>query len=523
MAVNEVTTKSPASDRDTAESSPVTALTIISHPDLSRIGERALLHEMTQGRTVELSRSTPSFAPPGKVWGRPLDDVYLSRRPLLLRSESNGILIERGESPTQVIIGGEPLDTSSRLSDDACNLGVDIELARRIVLLIHRFHPATEISDERYDLVGDSEAINMIRATIGRIADLDVPVLLRGESGTGKELVAKAIHESGSRRDGPFVAVNLGAVPPSLAAAELFGAVKGAYTGAVSAQKGYFKAANAGTLFLDEVGDCPAEVQTLLLRTIETSEVFPVGSQSTQRVDVRLVAATDSNLEAKAIAGEFKEPLLHRLSAYDIWMAPLRERRDDIGRLMAHFAIQAMQELGKEPPLIPDHTDQPPWIPSGLAAQLTRYLWPGNVRQLRNLVWQLVIDSRDQSQLVSSARVERLLDGAAESASAPVTERASDDKAVRRRPGDISEDELVAAMRGSSWEPAGAARRLGISRPSLYDLVRKSKRLRTAEDIDLEEIERCVEELGGDVDAAAQRLEVSTRGLRRRMRRLGLE
>jgi two-component system nitrogen regulation response regulator GlnG len=503
--------------------SPVTALTIISHPDLSRIGERALLHEVTQGRTGELSRSTPGFAHPGKVWGRPLDDVYLSRRPLLLHSESNGILIERGKSPTQVIIGGEPLDTSCRLSNDACNQGVDIELAKRIVLLVHRIQPSAEISEDMYGLVGESDAIHATRAAIGRIADLDVPVLLRGESGTGKELVARAIHESGSRRDGPFVAVNLGAIPPSLAAAELFGAVKGAYTGAVSAQKGYFKAANGGTLFLDEVGDCPAEVQTLLLRAIETSEVFPVGSQSPQPVDVRLVAATDSNLEAKASAGEFKEPLLHRLSAYDIWMAPLRERRDDIGRLMAHFAIQAMQELGKEPPLTPEHADHPPWIPSGLAAQLTRYLWPGNVRQLRNLVWQLVIDSRDQSQLVSSARVERLLDGASAVDSPPATDGDSTDSRESRRPADINEDELVAAMRESSWEPAAAARRLGISRPSIYDLVRRSNRLRTAEDIELEEIEGCVEELGGDVDAAAERLEVSARGLRRRMRRLGLE
>jgi two-component system nitrogen regulation response regulator GlnG len=205
-------------------------------------------------------------------------------------------------------------------------------------------------------------------------------------------------------------------------------------------------------------------------------------------------------------------------------MPPLRERRDDIGRLIIHFAAEALNDLGEELRLKPKQANGPPWLPASLAAHLTRYLWPGNVRQLRNLIWQLVIDSRGQSQLVSGARVERLLEAAStqESSSRPA-EPARGDRAGRRRPAEITDEELVAALRESRWEPAAAARRLGISRPSLYDLVRGCKHLRTAEDLDPEEIERCVNEYGGNIDAAAEQLEVSPRGLRRRMRRLGFE
>src|SRR5262249_34932398 len=155
--------------------------------------------------------------------------------------------------------------------------------------------------------------------------------------GTGKELVARAIHESGRRRGAVCLSVNMGAIPPSLATSELFGAVRGAYTGAVRDHLGYFQRAHGGTLFLDEIGETPPEVQVMLLRVLEPGEVQRVGSPQTQKVDVRLIAATDADLERALHEGRFRAPLLHRLSGYEIYIPPLRERRDDFGRLLFHF------------------------------------------------------------------------------------------------------------------------------------------------------------------------------------------
>jgi two-component system nitrogen regulation response regulator GlnG len=387
-------------------------------------------------------------------------------------------------------------------------------------LVLHFVEPDGEHSKDSYGLIGESDAIRATRLAVSRVADLDVTVLLRGESGTGKELVARAIHENGPRAGGPLVAVNLSAVTPSLAASELFGAVKGAYTGAVADRKGLFASADGGTLFLDEVGDCPAEVQAMLLRALETSEVCPVGSRRPKKVDVRLIAATDSNLEAKARSGVFKEPLLHRLSTYEIRMSPLRQRRDDVGRLMLHFADEARRSLGEALPKT--DADAPPWIPAELAARFVRYDWPGNVRQLRNLVWQLVIDGRDSEQLRVDERVQRLFDGTAD---ATHEEDRSDNPAPRpakRRPASITEDELVEAMEKSAWNVTDAALDLGISRASLYELIKRNPNIRTAEELEEDEVRRALKAHDGDVVAAAAKLRVSPRGLGRRAKRLAI-
>ena len=196
-------------------------------------------------------------------------------------------------------------------------------------------------------MVGESAALRQVRAHVERIADLPVPVLVRGETGTGKELVARAVHLRSPRRDGPFVSVNLGAIPRDLAAAELFGAVRGAYTGAAQDRPGFFRAARGGTLFLDEVGEAPPEVQAMLLRVLESGEMYPVGGQAPVATDVRLIAATDADLEERIRDGRFKAPLLHRLAGYEIRLPPLRERREDIGPLFVHFAREELERIGE--------------------------------------------------------------------------------------------------------------------------------------------------------------------------------
>lgn len=467
-----------------------------------------MLPPLTARRRVELSRRSPDFAPPGRTLGQPLDDPHLSRTPITLAGRSDGgVCVVRNGCTTSIEVGGQRLTDRVDLTAAQVAAGVDLVLADSVALLLHVVSVGDSPLPPGFGLVGESDRIHEIRHAVDRVADLEVPVLLRGESGTGKELVARAIHDHGLRRTGPFVGVNLSAVTPTLAAAELFGTVKGAFTGAV-ARRGFFRAADGGTLFLDELGECPPDVQTMLLRALETSEFYPVGAHSPQTADARLIAATDSDLESRARAGAFKEPLLHRLAAYEIWLPPLRERRDDIGRLIVHFALEARQRTGDPPP--PED-----WIPAGLVARMVRHPWPGNVRELRNLIWQLVIDHRGQPRLASNPRLERLLAAPAAPDVAPGREA--------RRPADIPEAEVRQTLAENRWDVASAARQLGISRPSLYELIRRSSTLRTAQDLGKEAIDQALEDAGGDLDRAAERLEVSARGLSRRLSQLAGE
>jgi two-component system nitrogen regulation response regulator GlnG len=515
----------------------VPALTVLFHPDVRRVGEWTALSELLMGREAQISRNHPDFISPDRLPGGPLTDRYISRRPVLLQpAPGRGVVLSLGESRTRVDADGVPVLQSRELSAAELERGVVVELAGRVVLLLHWLSqsPLTD-STGRLGLVGESERLARVRADVRRVADLDVPVMLRGETGTGKELVARAIHDLSPRHSGPFVAVNLGAIQTSLVASELFGAVKGAFTGSVQSQEGYFRRAHGGTLLLDEVGEAPPEVQVMLLRALETKEINPVGSQTPQRVDVRVLAATDSDLEARVQAGDFRAPLLHRLSGYEIWLPPLRERREDIGRLLVHFLRQELAATGEGQTLAAET-----WLPAHLVARLARFAWPGNVRQLRNLVRQIVIGSRGLQRLEAGPVVERLLqtsqtsqtsqapDAPADSAFLPLPSTASaltpaePLQVDRRKPSDITGEELLAALRAHRWDLQATAAGLHISRPSLYALIESSPGLRKAGDLSTEEISRCWEECGGDLDAMVDRLEVSRKALARRLREMKL-
>jgi two-component system nitrogen regulation response regulator GlnG len=484
------------------------------------------MEALAAGKTVHLSRTSPDFVPPGGGLGSPLIDPFLSRKPTLFVPGSEGrIRLEPGEG-SQVIVAGEPLRTARELGPEALAAGVPLELAERVVVLLHLADATARDAVDALGMWGVSTGLQRVRRQIEQVADLNVSVLIRGETGSGKELIAQAVHRCSPRRQQAFVSVNLGAIPKELAAAELFGARKGAFTGSVKDQKGFFLAADGGTLFLDEVGEAPPEVQVLLLRVLETGELYPVGAHTPVKVDVRLIAATDARLEEQIQQGRFKAPLLHRLAGYDIRVPPLRERREDIGLLFHHFARQELEVLGEAHRLEPKDPYAEPWLPSGLAARLVRYGWPGNIRQLRNVTRQLVIGSRGQPQLRLDAQFEQEL--SATPASPPVEAPAAvptpppPPEVRRRKPSDISEAELLAALRESDWDLKPAADRLGIPRPSIYDLIERHPNIRTAGKLSAEEISRCYEECQGDLDAMARRFEVSKKALLRRVKELGL-
>ncbi len=237
----------------------------------------------------------------------------------------------------------------------------------------------------RMPLVGRSPAMQTVYRMITRVLRNDLTVLITGESGTGKELVAEAIHELGSRRTGPFVAVNTAAIPADLVESELFGHEKGAFTGAIAQAIGKFEQANGGTLFLDEIGDMPAEAQTRLLRALQSGRIRRVGGRQEIAVNVRIVAATNRDLAPMIAAGTFREDLFYRLNVVPIELPPLRERREDIGALAQHFLVLAAEDGLPRRYLTPE-----------AVARLEARNWRGNVRELRNVVYRLALMAREE-------------------------------------------------------------------------------------------------------------------------------
>ncbi|MCY0996888.1 sigma-54 dependent transcriptional regulator [Myxococcus sp. MISCRS1] len=512
--LDDVSTASPPRRGGDSQSAPLApALTLVSHPLASRVGERYVMEALLAGREVALSRNEPLFTRVGEGVGRPLADPFLSRRPLrFLPRPEGGLRLEVDAEGTSVVVGGVP-GGAWDFRPEVLAAGVTLELGGRVVVLLHRVALDAERSADTLGMVGQSLALGRVRTRVRQVADLEVPVLVRGETGTGKELVARALHQRSPRRRGPFISVNLGTLARELAASELFGAQRGAYTGASQSREGFFRAAHGGTLFLDEVGEAPPEVQVALLRVLETGEVFPVGSHTPVVTDVRLVAATDAPLEELIEQGRFRAPLLHRLSGYTLQMPALRDRREDIALLFHHFARLELESLGEAWRLEPEDPYAEPWLPASLATRLLDFEWPGNVRQLRNVVRQLVISSRGQPRLQVDASLEAELGSGKREEPVALT---------RRKPAEVSERELLEALRECSWDLKGTAERLGITRASLYNLVDRSPHIRTVKDVSAEEISRCFHECAGDLDAMVRRLEVSRRALQRRVRELGL-
>jgi transcriptional regulator with PAS, ATPase and Fis domain len=232
-----------------------------------------------------------------------------------------------------------------------------------------------------YDMIGDSSGMNDVRRFIGRVAPADSTVLIRGESGTGKELVARAIHRNGRRQNGPFVAINCAALTDTLLESELFGHEKGAFTGAVALKKGKIEVAHTGTIFLDEIGELAPQVQAKLLRVLQEREFERLGSNKPIKVDVRLIAATNRNLEEAMKTGGFRQDLFFRLNVVSITMPPLRERREDIPLLATHFVKHYSKERNRPVAGI---------VPEALTL-LKQYDWPGNVRELQNAMEGAVV------------------------------------------------------------------------------------------------------------------------------------
>ena len=306
-------------------------------------------------------------------------------------------------------------------------------------------------------IVGASGPIRALRETIARVAPTPARVLILGESGSGKELVARAIHALSPRCAGPLVRVNCAAVPDELFEAELFGHVKGAFTGATHHRRGRFERASGGTLFLDEIGEVPLPVQPKLLRALEEGEIERVGAEQGTQVDVRIVAATNRDLAQEVAAGRFREDLYYRLEVVTLRVPSLRERPADVGPLCEHFLARSAREVGRTPPRLTD----------GARRRLEEERWPGNVRQLRNLAERIVILEPDTGEITAEI-VARHLAGtpSAGGSGLPQAGRLADAVAAFER------QFIAAALDRHDGNVSAAARELGFDRSALHRKLR---------------------------------------------------
>jgi len=311
--------------------------------------------------------------------------------------------------------------------------------------------------DERYVMVGESPALRRLRAEIAQAAPTNGRALIFGENGTGKELVARAIHALSLRASGPFVEVNCAAIPEELIESELFGHAKGAFTGALAARKGKFELADGGTLFLDEIADTSLKTQAKVLRALQEQRIEPVGGAGSVDVDVRVIAATNKDLDEEIRRGRFRDDLYFRLNVIPFHVPPLRERPKDVPLLARHFMEVLSAEHGRRPRAI---------APEVLAA-LSRLPWPGNVRELRNIIERLVIMTPDDTIELRHLPAS-LLEGLPAGAPAPAAGACAEPATLAEAREDFERRFIVAKYRECGGNMSRTAEALGVERSNLY-------------------------------------------------------
>ena len=397
--------------------------------------------------------------------------------------------------PVVILSAQNTLDTAVRASDTGAfeyfpkPFDID-ELARTVRQAAGASAPIApgesgEGEEQGLPLVGRSPAMQAVYRMITRVLRNDLTVLILGESGTGKELVAEAIHQLGHRRNGPFVAVNTAAIPADLIESELFGHERGAFTGAVARHIGKFEQAAGGTLFLDEIGDMPMQAQTRLLRALQSGTIRRVGGRDEVRIDARIVAATNKDLEPLIAAGLFREDLYYRLNVVPIHLPALRERTDDIEALARHFLVQAAGEG------LPRRH-----LSSEAAEMLRRQPWKGNVRELRNFIYRLALLAREDT--IDAAALDSML--ASSRAAEPQVAIDGGEGAIT---GGL--DSAVSRWLADAKPPAGAVYDIALAafeRPLFAEVLRAT---------------------GGNQLRAAQMLGINRNTLRKRLGELALD
>lgn len=392
---------------------------------------------------------------------------------------------------------------------------------------------------QRYNIVGNCDALNHVLDVALQVAPTDVSVLIVGESGVGKEIIPRVIHDSSPRRREKYFAINCGSIPEGTIDSELFGHVKGAFTGAINDSPGYFGVADKGTLFLDEVGELPLATQARLLRVLETGEYIPVGATDVRKTDVRIVAATNVNIQRAISEGRFREDLYYRLNTISIQMPPLRDRGEDISLLFRLFALQMAEKYRMEKVTLTPEAKE----------MLMHYKWPGNVRQLKNITEQISILSTER--LITPEQLRKFIPQDQESTQLTMVSKKNDHNfenereilykilyELRGNVNDLRRDISMLKKRFAEEETHGAQNFLQTTTapiaPIAEDAIAEeyveyhSANNKEQESLNLNTLERqtlekALERNGGNRKKAAQELGISDRTLYRRLKQYGLE
>jgi DNA-binding NtrC family response regulator len=381
-----------------------------------------------------------------------LTDKTVSRRHLMAVREGDEVILRDQGSTNGSFIQG------SRFKEITIGFGAEVKVGRTVL----KYMPEEEIveppvsqDDSFGQLVGRNVKMRRLFKLLEDVAKNDATVLIEGETGTGKELIAEEIHNHSLRKDGPFIVFDCGAVPRELIESALFGHQKGSFTGAIADRKGAFAEANGGTIFLDEVGELPIELQPTLLRALDKKAVRRVGSNTYEKVDVRIVAATNRDLRAEVAAKNFREDLYYRLAVIRVTLPPLRERGDDIRHLVEHF-VKMFSPPGK--PLACTAEDM---------SRLQRHSWPGNVRELRNVIERACVLAKGDSLNLDDAFVEQAAPALGIRTDLPFKE-------AKGQLVELFEREyIVDLMRRHKMNLSAAAREAQIDRKHLRELIRK--------------------------------------------------
>jgi transcriptional regulator with GAF, ATPase, and Fis domain len=431
------------------------------------IGERKIGHVAKTGEPLLLAglRGDEEWLA-DRAWVEREGIKTVAAQPLVFRGETLGVLalFDRGVLDTDALEWLRVFADYAAVSIANARAFEEIEVLRARIEE-ENLYLREEVSAAlgMGDFVGQSPGLQKVLRQVQLVAPTDASVLITGESGTGKELVARAIHERSARKGRALIKVNCSAVPDSLFESEFFGHVKGAFTGAVNDRPGRFELADDGTLFLDEIGEVPIAMQTKLLRVLQEREFERVGDTRTRKVDVRIIAATNRDLRGEVEAGRFRQDLFYRLSVFPVELPPLRERREDISRLVEHFVTQSARRLNRPVPR----------VTQAALSQLTAHDWPGNVRELQNVVERAVILSQggplhfylDPS---ASARSDKRL---------PTPHAPSPPSLLTREElKQLERESIMHALKqtgGKIFGPDGAAQLLGLKPTTLASRVKK--------------------------------------------------
>jgi two-component system nitrogen regulation response regulator GlnG len=467
-----VDTAEPGLERDLG----YIGLSISCHPDLERIGERARLFDPGKAGLVRVSRSEPLFRDLHGRRQRPLTTLRASRSPIELALHSDGSVELAPSAAFELSIDGVRVEQRERFGVEQVNDGMLLQLGKHVLLRLGRFDVVAAISDGPAQLVGASAALRELRAELARAHALRLPVVLWGEPGTGKMLAAAALQRLCPLT---YVRVNVAELSPPMARERV-------------------AAARGGGMILQHVDAASPELQAALLAALEG-----------ETVEARLISTSRHDLRLLARSGRFERALAQRLG-FAIRVPPLREREDDVALLMAHFAREQLNELGEQARLAAPEYDRKPLLDAGLVAQLVRYEWPGNVRQLRNVARQLALHQQAGTQQV----LRQLWPESQPPAAA--------DSGVRRAPHALSEQDIAEALARCAYHIDRTARELGVSRSWLHARIETLPAVRKAKDLSHAEIGAALDGADGELAAAALALKVSTKGLQLQMKRLGL-